>query len=111
MRSPHRFRAGAFFRAWRIFSTFYRREEDESPFRAHLGKTQILPTHLFSVGGDDPDVPGRQFGEALLSLCLKQHGEVVDQNLNFGYVKERRTIGLSLVLAHNPVEDQRETLM
>lgn len=70
-----------------------------------------MPTHLFPVGGDDADVPGRQFGEALLSLRLKQHGEVADQNVDLIYVEERRTVGLSLVLAHHPVEDQGETLM
>lgn len=73
--------------------------------------TQIIPTHLFPVGGNDADVPGGQFGEALLSLCLKQQGEVFDQGVNLGYVEERRTFGLPLVLAHHPVEDQGETLM
>lgn len=76
-----------------------------------LEKTQIIPTHLFPVGGDDADVLGGQFGEAFLSLRLKQHDEVFDQNVDLSYVEERRTVGLSLVLAHHPVEDQRETLM
>lgn len=111
MRSPQRFRAGADFRAWRIFSTFYRREEVRIPFPSHLGKTQTIPTHLFPVRGDDANVLGGQFGEALLSLCLKQHDEVVEQSVNLCYVEERRAVGLSLVLAHHPVEDQRETLM
>lgn len=67
-------------------------------------------THLFPVGSDDADVAGGQLGEALLSLSLQQLGEVVDQSFNLGDVEERRTVGLSLVFPHHPVEDQRETL-
>lgn len=67
-------------------------------------------THLFPVGGDYANVLWRKFGETLLPLCLHQLGEVVDQDFNLRHVEERRTVGLSLVFAHHPVEDQWETL-
>lgn len=43
-------------------------------------------------------------------MRLQQLGEVVDQDFDLGHVEERRAVGLSLVFAHHPVEDERETL-
>lgn len=69
-----------------------------------------MRTHLFPVGSDYANVFAREFGETLLSLCFHQLGEVVDQDFNLGHVEERRTVGLSLIFPHHPVEDQWETL-
>lgn len=69
-----------------------------------------MQTHLFPVGGDYANVFCRELGEALLSLCFHQLGEVVDQNFNLRHIEERRAVGLSLVFPHHPVEDQWETL-
>ena len=69
-----------------------------------------MQSHLFPVGGDDADVFGREFGEAVLSLCLHQLGEVVHDHFDLRHVEERRTVGLSLVFPDHPVKDHWETL-
>lgn len=69
-----------------------------------------MQTYLFPVGGDYANVFCGEFGETLLSLSFHQLGEVVDQNFNLRHIKERRTVGLSLIFPHHPVEDHWETL-
>lgn len=69
-----------------------------------------MRAHLFPVGGDDADVFRGEFGEAFLSLCFHQLGEVVDQNFNLRHVEERWTVGLSLVFPNHSMEDHWETL-
>ena len=113
VRSLHCLRAGTDFRAFWIFSTC---EKKVSIMTKNCLPTSVnirmssMQTHLFPVGGDYANVFSREFGETLLSLRFQQLGEVVDQNFDLWHVEERRTVGLSLVFAYHPVEDQWETL-
>lgn len=48
--------------------------------------------HLFPVGGDDANVFGKDSRDSLLGLCQKQLFQVVDKDVDFKDVKERRTV-------------------